>query len=98
MATYIANSEFTQLASEEQIAKTEKMRDQLMASLTTKGTEAGDGVDPASPLGQGQSADPTQASMLLQIQSQLRSNQLEITNRERSVATRRRPNDEGNRK
>lgn len=71
----------------EQIAKTEKMRDQLMASLTTKGTEAGDGVDPVSPLGQGQGTDPTQASMLLQIQSQLRSNQLEITNRERSVAT-----------
>jgi protein tyrosine kinase modulator len=72
----------------EQIAKTEKMRDQLLASFKTEGTEAaGDGADPASPLGQGQGADPTQASMSLQIQSQLRSNQLEITNRERSVAT-----------
>jgi polysaccharide chain length determinant protein (PEP-CTERM system associated) len=66
----------------ERIAETEKMRDQLMASLKTKGAEAAnDGADPASPLDQGQST-----STLLQIQSQLRSNQLEITNRERSVA------------
>jgi polysaccharide biosynthesis transport protein len=69
----------------EQIAQTEKMRDQLLASLKTKNsditTEAADAPGSMSP-----SADPTQASMLPQIQSQVRSNQLEITNREHSIA------------
>jgi polysaccharide biosynthesis transport protein len=67
----------------EQIAETEKMRDQLLASLNTKssGTDSTDTTSSASPV-----ADPTQASMLPQIQSQLRSNQLEIANRERSVS------------
>jgi polysaccharide chain length determinant protein (PEP-CTERM system associated) len=67
----------------EQIAKTEKMRDQLLASLKTKSTEhSTDGSDSAA----SQSTDPAQASILAPVQSQLRSNQLEITNRERSVA------------
>jgi polysaccharide biosynthesis transport protein len=67
----------------EQIAETEKMRDQLLASLNTKssGSDSADTTSSASVV-----ADPSQASMLPQIQSQLRSNQLEIANRERSVA------------
>ncbi len=70
----------------EQIAKTEKMRDRLLASLKTKGPDsATEGADATSPVSQG--ADPARASMLVQIQSQLRSNQAEITNREHSIAT-----------
>ena len=66
----------------EQIAKTEKMRDQLLAGQKVKGTDgSNDGSDSAS-----QSTDPTQASILAPVQSQLRSNQLEIANRERTVA------------
>jgi polysaccharide chain length determinant protein (PEP-CTERM system associated) len=65
----------------EQIAKTERMRTQLLASLKDKSPSTNDSADPAT------SADPTRASMLAQVQSQLRSNQVEITNREHSMAT-----------
>jgi len=64
----------------EQIAKTERMRDQLLASLKTKDTDGGDSTNAANP-------DPTQASMIAPMQSQLRSNQVEIANRERSITT-----------
>jgi uncharacterized protein involved in exopolysaccharide biosynthesis len=67
----------------EQIAKTEKMRDQLLASLKNKGSE--NSTDGSSLVSQG--GDSAQASVLAPIQSQLRSNQVEITNREHSVAT-----------
>jgi polysaccharide biosynthesis transport protein len=60
----------------EQIAKTEKMRDQLLASAKA---HAADNPDAASPAVQ--TADPASA----QIQSQLHANQVEITNRERSI-------------
>jgi polysaccharide biosynthesis transport protein len=43
-------------------------------------------MEPARGNAANQSADPAQASLLAPIQSQLRSNQLEITNREHSVA------------
>ena len=67
---------------QEQIAENEKMRDQLLANLKTKGPEdATNGTEAAS-----QGADPAQASLMAPIQSQLRSNQLEITNREHSIA------------
>jgi len=70
----------------DQIAQTEKMRAQLLAALKTKDAAgAGDGSDAANALTPG--GDPMQASLLAPIQSQLRSNQLEITNREHSVAT-----------
>jgi polysaccharide biosynthesis transport protein len=62
----------------EQIAKTEKMRAQLLAS--PKDTTPADTADDTAGL------DPARASMLAQAQSQLRSNQVEIANRERSVA------------
>ena len=69
----------------DQIARTEKLRDQLLASSKTKGPEsAADGTDTNS---SGQTADPAQASLLAPIQGQLRSNQVEITNREHSIAT-----------
>src|SRR5271165_477463 len=66
----------------EQIAKTEKMRAQLLASLKDKdkGPSTNDSADPAA------GGDPARASMLAQIQSQLRSNEVEITNREHSMA------------
>jgi polysaccharide chain length determinant protein (PEP-CTERM system associated) len=63
----------------EQIAKTEKMRNQLLASVKGK-SPADDSTDSAI------SSDPARASMLAQVQSQLRSNQVEITNREHSLA------------
>jgi polysaccharide biosynthesis transport protein len=66
----------------EQIAENEKMRAQLLASLNKKDSENAESGAPVAPV----VADSTQASMLPQIQSQLRSNQLEITNREHSVA------------
>jgi polysaccharide biosynthesis transport protein len=70
----------------EQIAKTERTRDQLLGSLKTKASEgAPSGSDDPVPVGQG--TDPTQATLLVQIQSQLRANQAEITNREHSIAT-----------
>lgn len=66
----------------EQIAQTEKMRQQLLASLKDKAsTTDGNEGNVAS-----QSLDPTQSQMLLQVQSQYRSNQLEITNREHSIS------------
>lgn len=70
----------------DQVAETEKMRDQLLASLKTKSSDsAGDSRDSASPISA--SADPTQSSMLLQMQGQLRSNQAEIGNREHDIVT-----------
>ena len=68
----------------EQIADTEKTRAQLLENMKTKGPDATtDGGDSAS----NQAVDPTQSPMLAQVQSQLRSNQLEITNREHAIAT-----------
>jgi polysaccharide biosynthesis transport protein len=64
----------------EQIAKTEKMRAQLVAS----GKDKSPSTDPAEDLA---STDPTRASMLAQVQSQLRSNQVEIANREQSITS-----------
>lgn len=67
----------------DEIARTEKLRDQLLASVKTKGSDgapdAGEGAGPVT--------DSAQASLLAPIQSQLRSNQLEITNRERAITT-----------
>jgi len=65
----------------DQIAETEKMRDQLVAGLNQKSDAGANGVAAASP-----GIDPAQAGVSLQIQGQLRSNQLEITNREHDLA------------
>jgi polysaccharide biosynthesis transport protein len=62
------------------------MRDQMLASLKTKGSDgAGDGGDSSAAMSA--SVDPAQTSMLLQMQGQLRSNQVEIANREHDIAT-----------
>ena len=62
----------------EEIAKNETLRARLLESLKNKTSDgAAEGV----------AADSTQVTMLAPIESQLRSNQLEITNRERSIAT-----------
>jgi len=68
---------------EEQIAETEKMRDQMITSLKANAATNNDGSDSNGP--NTQNMDPNQAAMLLQVQSQLRSNQTEIANRERAV-------------
>jgi succinoglycan biosynthesis transport protein ExoP len=60
----------------EQIATTEKLRNQLLGSLNKKGSD-----------GTASAAEATNAtSQLAPIQSQLRSNQVEITNREQTIA------------
>jgi polysaccharide biosynthesis transport protein len=66
----------------EQIAETERMRDKLLADLKAHpaGTHPGSN-DPAT-----LPDDPAQASALLQVQGQLQANQVEIANRERSIA------------
>jgi polysaccharide biosynthesis transport protein len=69
---------------QEQIAETEKMREQFLASLKANGDAQTNGTDLGADTG---SMDPTQSALLVQIQSQLKSNQVEITNRERSIAT-----------
>ena len=69
----------------EQISKTERMRDQLLASVKDEAAnrthDAAGSDNAAIP-----PADSTQAAMLLQLQGQLRSNQVEIANREKSIA------------
>ncbi len=65
----------------EQIARTEKLRDQLLARLKAKAADPGattPDTDEAS------TKDPN--SPLVQLQSQLQANHVEIANRERSVA------------
>jgi len=64
----------------EQIAQTERNREQLLAAMKTKSSQDnGDGLNVAN-------ADSAQAPMLAQVQSQLKSNQIEIKNREQAVA------------
>lgn len=65
----------------EQIADMEKLRAQFLASSSNNTNNAS-----AASTAPAAEVDPTQASMLAQVQSQLRSNQVEITNREHSIA------------
>jgi len=65
----------------EEIAKNEARRSQLLAALKNKASDSG------SEESSGPTADPTQVTMLAPIESQLRSNQLEIANREHSIAS-----------
>ncbi|MGC2211884.1 MAG: hypothetical protein WA602_01655 [Silvibacterium sp.] len=65
------------------IARTEKMRAQLLADLKAKASSAkqeGSSKDASDVV------DPTQSGPLLQLQSQLHSNQIEIANREQEIA------------
>ncbi len=66
----------------DEIANTENLRVQLLASLKNKPASEAAGSDNSAE----SSTDTTQAAMLAPIESQLRSNQLEITNREHSIA------------
>jgi polysaccharide chain length determinant protein (PEP-CTERM system associated) len=65
---------------QEQIARAEKLRAQLVAGL---GKPAATGSVDSSGAGQG---DPSRASVMAPIQSQLQSNQVEIANREQSIS------------
>jgi polysaccharide chain length determinant protein (PEP-CTERM system associated) len=62
-----------------QIAKTEKMRDDLIAKSKSPGESGRQAADVAS-------GDDSQSSAPLQLQSQLQANQAEITNREQAIA------------
>ncbi len=66
----------------EQIAKTEKMRDQLVADLKNKGNAS----KAEGSTGAAEAADLSQNSSMLQLQGQLQANQIEITNREQAIA------------
>jgi succinoglycan biosynthesis transport protein ExoP len=65
----------------DQIAKTEKMRDQLVADLNKGNGSQSDGGTVTSDV-----VDLSQNSPLLQLQGQLQGNQSEITNREEAIA------------
>lgn len=67
----------------EEVATTEKLREQLLTNIrNATSNPAPDGGDSAhTPV-----MDATQATMLAPIESQLRSNQLEIKNREQTIA------------
>jgi succinoglycan biosynthesis transport protein ExoP len=65
----------------EQIAKAQKTRDQIIASMKAKRSVDNSDINPAAV------GDPAQSGMLLQVQSQLRSNQVEIANREQAIST-----------
>jgi len=68
----------------EQIAETEKMRDQVLESLKRNAAMTQtDGSETKTDLGD---VDPAQAGLLLQLEGQLKSNQAEISNREHSIA------------
>ena len=64
-----------------EIAKTEKMRDELIADLRNKANSSqGEGVAFAHEL-----TDPAQNSGMLQLRGQLQANQAEITNHEQAI-------------
>ncbi len=63
-----------------EIAKTEKRREQLVASLQSKAAGTTAGSDMVV------SGDPTQPSPVAQLQSQLQANQVEVKNREDAIA------------
>ncbi|MGA8764161.1 MAG: hypothetical protein WB562_14940 [Candidatus Sulfotelmatobacter sp.] len=67
----------------EQIAKTQRMRDQLAASLQTKDTEV---ASDASALTQDAPDTKNASAPLLQLQGQMHANRAEVANRERTVA------------
>src|SRR5277367_5312368 len=67
----------------EQIARTEKMKGDIIADLGKKG-DVGNQSESAS--GVADATDPSQGSPMLQLQGQLQANQSEIKNREQGVA------------
>ena len=68
----------------DQIAKTEAQRDQLLAEQKTKGSSPQADARTAAPVAD--AAGARNPSVLPQMQSQLQANQIEIKNREQSIA------------
>ncbi|HET9406331.1 MAG TPA: XrtA system polysaccharide chain length determinant [Candidatus Sulfotelmatobacter sp.] len=68
----------------EQIARTEKIRAQLLASMKSQSENASGSENSTAST---EAGDPAQTPMLAQVQSQLRSNQVEIANREHAIAS-----------
>jgi polysaccharide biosynthesis transport protein len=66
----------------DQIAKTEKIRDQLIADLNNKAN----GSQPDSSAASLGVVDPSQSAPIVQLQGQLQANQIETTNREQAIA------------
>ena len=62
----------------EQIAKTQKMKDQLLAQLKSKPADGSDGGDPAT-------GGPATMGPIMEVRSQLKANQLEISNRQHAI-------------
>jgi polysaccharide chain length determinant protein (PEP-CTERM system associated) len=70
----------------EQIAKTERMRDQLLASLKAKTAAAQGAGDPNAATANPDAPDTRDASSpMVQLQGQLQANRIEIANREHGV-------------
>lgn len=65
----------------EEIAKTEKMREQLIATLKSGANDNEHSADSERQISQ----DPTQTAPLLQLQSQLKADEIEISNREEAI-------------
>ena len=71
-------------ALKDKIAKTEKLRDRLLADLKTTGGSVQPDVNLTAPTSEsGGARDP---SLVPQLQSQLQANQIEIRNREQTIA------------
>jgi polysaccharide biosynthesis transport protein len=66
----------------DEIAKTEKERQQMVASLKSKPGSGTDGPENAQA-----SENPAESAMLLQLQSQQKADQLEISNREQAIGS-----------
>ncbi len=66
-----------------EIAKTEKMRSDLIADVSNKGKA---GKQPDTGLAASDLSEPSQNSPVLQLQSQLQSNRAELANRDQAVA------------
>lgn len=69
-------------AVKHEIAKTEKMRDQLIADIKKNGNSGKQSSDTAVSIG----TNPALNSPLMQLQGQLQANQIEIGNREQAIA------------
>src|SRR5579863_3644211 len=65
----------------EQIAKTEKMRDQALADLKAGANTNASGTTTSAPDG----IDPTDGSATIQLQGQLKANQIDIANKEQEI-------------
>jgi polysaccharide chain length determinant protein (PEP-CTERM system associated) len=66
-----------------EIAKTEKMKEKLLASLKDEANQKDHGNDTQVR----DVADPTQSALLLQLQSQLHADKTEISNREQAISS-----------